>query len=125
MALKMAARQNTLKDLLTTGKNVEYVLQDTPPASEESLSPARSLPSSPEYSTQIKDESDEESMGMTKGLLDHTRLTICMFMLAVISFNPFGIVLNQFSSSSDLDDTRATRNILSSALFRQIVIDCI
>jgi sterol regulatory element-binding transcription factor 1 len=118
MALKMAARQNTLKDLLTTGKNVEYVLQDTPPASEESLSPARSLPSSPEYSTQIKDESDEESMGMTKGLLDHTRLTICMFMLAVISFNPFGIVLNQFSSSSNLDDTRATRNILSTNLYQ-------
>lgn len=114
MALKMAARQNTLKDLLTTGKNLGYAPQDTPPHSDiSSLSPDHSLPSSPEYSTCIKDESDEETVGITKGLLDQTRITMFMFMLAVISFNPFGIVLKQFAGS-DREVSGVGRNILSS-----------
>ena len=113
----MAARQNTLKDLLTTGKNIEYAPQDTPPHSDVSLSPEHSLPSSPEYSTQIKDDSDEESMGITKGLLDHTRITLCMFMFAVIAFNPFGIVLNQIAPPSD-GDVGYRRNILSRMLYK-------
>ncbi|EFA01599.1 sterol regulatory element-binding protein 1 [Tribolium castaneum] len=114
MALKMAARQNTLKDLLTTGKNMEYPPQDTPPHSDiSSSSPDHSLPSSPECSTFIKDESDEETVGISKGLLDQTRITMFMFMLAVISFNPFGIVLKQFASS-DQEVSSVGRNILSS-----------
>lgn len=100
MALKMAQRKNTLKDLLATGyTNVEEVprMDDTPPRSDMSTSsPEYSLPSSPEYQMPMKDDSDEESLGITKGMLDHSRLALCMFMLAVISFNPFGMALNKF-----------------------------
>lgn len=113
MALKMSAHQNTLKDLLTTGQNLEFISQETPPSSEiSSLSPAHSLPSSPEYSSQIKEESDEESMGISKGLMDTSRLTLCMFMFAVISFNPFQYVLSQFKWGSDDDKTVYGRTTL-------------
>lgn len=33
------------------------------------------------------------------GLTDHTRLTLCMFMFAILSFNPFGIIFKKFSNS--------------------------
>lgn len=103
MALKMAARKHTLKDLLVTGtadieeiRNSEYMMDDTPPNSDvSSSSPEHSLPSSPEYQGQIKDDSDEESMGVSKGMLDHSRMALCMFMIAVISFNPFGLVFSK------------------------------
>ncbi|KAJ8979872.1 hypothetical protein NQ317_008522 [Molorchus minor] len=97
MALKMAARQNTLKDLLTTGSNLNYGPEDTPPHSDHSLSPVHSLPSSPEYSTDIKDESDDE-ITVSRGMLDSSRLTLCMVMLVVISFNPFGLALKKYTS---------------------------
>lgn len=100
MALKMAARKNTLKDLLSTEyATVEEMpsMDDTPPHSDVSTSsPEYSLPSSPEYQMQTKEESDEETMGISKGMLDHSRLALCMFMLAVLSFNPFGMALNKF-----------------------------
>ncbi|GLV35496.1 Sterol regulatory element binding protein [Carabus blaptoides fortunei] len=111
MALKMAARKQTLKDLLNAGNtNVDELAQEcvgdiTPPHSEiSSLSPPHSdnsLPPSPEdYATQIKDESDDEMIGITRGMLDHSRMALCMFMLAIVAFNPFGIALNNFASSS-------------------------
>lgn len=31
------------------------------------------------------------------GLTDHTRLTLCMFMFVILSFNPFGILFNKLS----------------------------
>lgn len=103
MALKMAARQNTLKDLLQTGGTVvdeinitEYANEDTPPPSDvSSLSPTHSLPSSPEYQNSIKEEMDEEPMNITRGMLDHSRIALCMFMLMVVSINPFGFLLNK------------------------------
>lgn len=106
MALKMAARKNTLKDLLQTGGVVredthvaDFNIDDTPPPSDvSSLSPTHSLPSSPEYQTHIKDESDDEPMNITRGMLDHSRIALCMFMLMVVSLNPFGFVLNKFGS---------------------------
>lgn len=103
MALKMAARKNTLKDLLVTGSMKmdetpinEFNPADTPPPSDvSSFSPEYSLPSSPEYQTEIKNDSDDEPMGITRGMLDHSKMGLCMFMLAVISFNPFGFALNK------------------------------
>lgn len=104
MALKMAARKNTLKDLLSVGTTgydesqmMDYRLDDTPPVSDVSVSsPEHSLPSSPDF----KDaESDDESLGITKGMLDHTRMALCMFMLAVITFNPFGLALNKLDGT--------------------------
>lgn len=110
MALKMAARKNTLKDLLSVGTTnfdesrndfQQHNLDDTPPVSDVSMSsPEHSLPSSPEFQSQFKDESDEETLGITTGMLDTTRMALCMFMLAVVTLNPFGFALNKISGTS-------------------------
>ncbi|CAG9819718.1 unnamed protein product [Phaedon cochleariae] len=101
MALKMSARQNTLKDLLTTGDKYRPV--DTPPHSDPSLSPPHSdislspphsLPPSPEYSTDIKDETDDESGGVS-------RLTLCVVMMVLVVANPFGVALERFGGGGD------------------------
>lgn len=121
MALKMAARKNTLKDLLVTGSmkidenNMqmhEYDPADTPPHSDVSFSPEHSLPSSPEYQTEIKNDSDDEPMGITRGMLDHSKMALCMFMLAVISFNPFGFALNKITGVAQ-DYSGNRRSLLS------------
>ncbi|KAJ8944996.1 hypothetical protein NQ318_010198 [Aromia moschata] len=105
MALKMAARQNTLKDLLTTGTNLNYGPEDTPPHSDHSMSPDHSLPSSPEYSTLVKDESDDEAITISRGMLDSSRLTLCLVMLVIVSFNPFGLALNKYTSGETNDNS--------------------
>lgn len=120
MALKMAARKNTLKDLLSVG-NVnfdesrnDYHLDDTPPVSDVSLSsPEHSLPSSPEFHSQFKDESDEETTGISKGMLDTSRMALCMFMLAVVTLNPFGLALSKISGTQrDFTDKHERRFLL-------------
>lgn len=122
MALKMAARKNTLKDLLSTGNITmddshvpDFHTDDTPPPSDvSSMSPVHSLPSSPEYTTQIKEESDDEHMGMSRGMLDHSRIALCMFMFAFISINPFGIILNKFGGTGgEFSTNYEGRNILN------------
>jgi sterol regulatory element-binding transcription factor 1 len=49
----------------------------------------------------IKDE-DDDMMGVniSRGMLDHSRMALCIFMLAVVTFNPFGVVLNRYSGAS-------------------------
>nr|CAI5856348.1 unnamed protein product [Callosobruchus analis] len=78
MALKMAARQNTLKDLLTTG-DAKYRPEDTPPPSDISLSPDHSLPSSPEFSN-VKDENSAPSMSLTSSVM------LWLFNLLILGF---------------------------------------
>ncbi|GJQ64843.1 putative protein dimerization protein [Trypoxylus dichotomus] len=119
MALKMAARKNTLKDLLSPTtiddmQTSEFRGDNTPPPSDISnSSPPHSLPSSPEYQTQIKEESDEDISSSRGGMLDQSKFVMCMFMLAVISFNPFGLALNKFSGSGGYStDTIPGRSIL-------------
>ncbi|KAK4887264.1 hypothetical protein RN001_003535 [Aquatica leii] len=120
MALKMAARKNTLKDLLVpcTSKLEDVQMSDydpayTPPHSDiSSFSPEHSLPSSPEYPMEIKTDSDDESKGITRGMLDHSKMALCMFMFLIISFNPFGVAFNKFSGGS-YDYSGKNRNLLS------------
>ncbi|XP_019761748.2 sterol regulatory element-binding protein 1 isoform X2 [Dendroctonus ponderosae] len=98
MALKMSTTQNTLKGLLTN--NVNYDPEDTPPHSD--VSSEHSSPSSPEFSTMVKDDSDDEVLPNSKGMLDHSRLTLCIFMLAMVAFNPFGFALKKISSAESI-----------------------
>ncbi|EEB11877.1 sterol regulatory element-binding protein, putative [Pediculus humanus corporis] len=102
LALKMAARKQSLKELLVP--NEEMILNDlngdiTPPHSNVgSLSPSseRSTPSSP-YDFQFAMNRDGDEIMNGGGLTDHTRLTLCMFMFVILSFNPFGILFNKLS----------------------------
>uniref|UniRef100_A0A1Y1MFB5 BHLH domain-containing protein n=1 Tax=Photinus pyralis TaxID=7054 RepID=A0A1Y1MFB5_PHOPY len=120
MALKMAAHKNTLKDLLVTGTTNlsdtsmgEYDPAYTPPHSDiSSFSPEHSLPSSPEYPMEIKTDSEDETKGITRGMLDHSKMALCMFMLAIVSFNPFGAAFNKFSGKAQ-DYSGLNRNLLS------------
>ncbi|CAG9766585.1 unnamed protein product [Ceutorhynchus assimilis] len=107
MALKMSATQNTLKNLLTN--SIKYGPEDTPPHSD--VSSEHSLPSSPEYAAITKDESDDESVPLSRGMLDHSRLTLCMFMLAMVAFNPFGFALSKISTG-DSNSVSGGRTIL-------------
>lgn len=95
LSLKMATQQQNLRDLLTCGEL-------TPPrsdSSESSLSPA-SPPLSPPSPSSVKDDSDalQNLRPMTAssngGMRDHTRLTLCGFMLLFLAFNPLGILVN-------------------------------
>ncbi|KAG5316775.1 SRBP2 protein, partial [Acromyrmex insinuator] len=98
MALKMSAQRHNLRDLYQQIQCGEL----TPPrsdSSEPSLSPAPAPPSPPSPSS-VKDDSDAlhnlhsvptSSIG---GMKDHTRLTLCGFMLLFLAFNPLGILMN-------------------------------
>lgn len=44
----------------------------------------------------------------------HERLSLCIFMFAIITLNPFGSVLSKFSGySNSFDDAVSQRTILS------------
>lgn len=95
MSLKMAAQRQNLRDLLLCGEL-------TPPrsdSSEPSLSPAPA-PLSPPSPSSIKDETDvlqnihTSSVLPNPGIRDHTRLTLCGFMLMFFAFNPLGLIIN-------------------------------
>lgn len=119
---KMTESKHGLKDLLTSQQNASVM---TPPRSDESnpsLSPSHSdssMPSSPFGDSGLKDDSDDSSdVTSVRGMSPHSRLTMCVFMLAVFVINPFRSMLNEFVVSSsdagnDGGDT-ARRTILGS-----------
>lgn len=106
MSLKMAAQRQNLRDLLVCGEL-------TPPrsdSSEPSLSPAPA-PMSPPSPSSVKDDSDVlqnlHSVSNSGGMRDHTRLTLCGFMLLFLAFNPLGILMNNVGKfNSDYLNTR-------------------
>lgn len=105
----MTESKHGLKGLLTTQQNASVM---TPPRSDESnpsLSPTHSdssMPSSPFCDSGIKDDSDDNSSDGTsvRGMTSHSRLTLCMFMLAVFIVNPFSRMLNGYSGGSNTMD---------------------
>uniref|UniRef100_A0A1B6EGK4 BHLH domain-containing protein n=1 Tax=Clastoptera arizonana TaxID=38151 RepID=A0A1B6EGK4_9HEMI len=116
MALKMNAKQQTLRDLLVPempsckDDDVEMALVGgiTPPRSDvSSLSPSRSdsssLPGSPQQSDNIyfTDMKDEKMEGTLRGMLDQSRMALCMFMLSIVVFNPFSFMFNKLNSVRD------------------------
>lgn len=54
----------------------------------------------------------EDTEGTLKGMLDHTRMALCMFMLSVLVFNPFGLVVDRLSNHNfDYDPSFPTTPI--------------
>jgi len=46
----------------------------------------------------MKEEDDDAiGVGIARGMLDHSRMALCLFMLAVVTFNPFGVVLKRYA----------------------------
>lgn len=117
----MTESKHGLKDLLISPQAVSAM---TPPRSDESdpsFSPAHSdssMPSSP-FEDNIKDESDESSdagnytSSSIRGMSAHSRLTLCMFMLAVFITNPFSKMLKVSHNEDTYDNSGSSqRNIL-------------
>lgn len=48
------------------------------------------------FNSQLK----EDSEGTLKGMLDHSRMALCMFMVSVLVFNPFGFVMDRMSNNN-------------------------
>lgn len=95
----------------------------TPPRSDESnsgSSPAHSdscsssLPPSP---FSAKDDQQDIVMSSVHGMTPHSRLGLCVFMFAVVAFNPFGHFLEKIggggTDNGDYDSGTSRRTILS------------
>lgn len=113
---KLKQENMYLKNVMTESKHgLKELLvsqQMTPPRSDESnpsLSPTHSdssMPSSPFCDSGIKDDSDDSSdVTSVRGMTSHSRLTLCMFMLAVFIVNPFSKMLNGYSGGSGYSNT--------------------
>ncbi|XP_055909282.1 sterol regulatory element-binding protein 1 [Eupeodes corollae] len=92
----------------------------TPPRSDESnpsLSPSHSDISSPSSPCDSSNGSvrDEEVIPSVRGMGSHSRLTLCMFMFAVLAVNPFRAFLGNgsFDGAEEDDLSGVRRNILS------------
>ncbi|KAF4529717.1 hypothetical protein B566_EDAN015346, partial [Ephemera danica] len=113
MALRLAAQASGnatapgIKELLSAPPPSDL----TPPQSSPSLSPPHSddssLPPSPldTFSTQIKDEEMHTTSLGRRGMLDHSRLALCLFMLSVVAFNPMGALLSTVDQASSAYST--------------------
>lgn len=113
MALKMhltSGKTGNLKELLThTGNNMDTGDLTPPRSSDESnpsLSPLHSdnsLPASP-YSS--------DDNGSYSGMAAHSKLTLCMFMFAMLVINPFASLLQNGNNGYTEDYTPGRRSIL-------------
>jgi hypothetical protein len=71
----------------------------------------------------MKEEDDDGiGVGITRGMLDHSRMALCLFMLAVVTFNPFGVVLKRYTGpisdySTTVLDGRTLQHVESSAKY--------
>uniref|UniRef100_A0A182N032 BHLH domain-containing protein n=1 Tax=Anopheles dirus TaxID=7168 RepID=A0A182N032_9DIPT len=117
--MRLTDQKHTLKDLLVGQQQVDEMLAGpiTPPRSDESnpsSSPAHSDSSMP-GSPSADDLLDDELMGGLGGMSSNARLTICMFMLAVLVVNPFGSLLRLAApdGSDGGDALGTTRRILA------------
>ncbi|XP_052278995.1 sterol regulatory element-binding protein 1-like isoform X2 [Dreissena polymorpha] len=95
LQLKMAARKQNLQELLqlsqdTSMDDLGYM---TPPTSDVNSDTDISSPGSPAYDEMDSSQSPITSFG-TGGMADKTRFTLCVFMLGVLAFNPFGAILS-------------------------------
>ena len=106
------------KDILDTDDVLIKSEPLTPPPSDTS-SPHRSPLSSTDVSSPEMCEEElmdtfsndsytkikEEPISPTVGLLDRTRLALCVFMFAVLAFNPFGILFDKGFAGMQVEDS--------------------
>ncbi|KAI9555116.1 hypothetical protein GHT06_017631 [Daphnia sinensis] len=110
MALKMASQKQTVNGLLTA--SMDSPSSDiTPPGSLENSTLAESPPSSfgsgspLTYAASSDDEFTIDGSMVSPGnviarsMLDRSRIALCMMMLAVFAFNPFGNLLSHADSA--------------------------
>ncbi|XP_053682828.1 sterol regulatory element-binding protein 1 [Sabethes cyaneus] len=130
LKMKMTNRKQSLKDLLVANVSDDLVPTQcpvTPPRSDDSnpsSSPSHqsdnsSMPPSPfgtgsstgsgAAGTMEESLNDEELMSSVRGMSAHSRLTLCMFMLAVLVVNPFGSFLSQRGNGLELEPGTSRR----------------
>ncbi len=126
---QMSQNKGSLKDLLMTSGSGDIIMNSvtqTPPRSDESnpsLSPSHSdgssMPSSPisfgDSNSIVKEEYDDNSNDIltpVRGMTAHSRLTLCMFMLAVFVVNPFGKFLKMDPNGQDFSDPENHRRTI-------------
>ncbi|XP_058445375.1 sterol regulatory element-binding protein 1 [Malaya genurostris] len=123
LKMKMTNRKQSLKELLVSNASDEMVPVQgpiTPPRSDESnpsSSPSHnsdnSMPPSPfgtNSSTGMEESlAEEDLMSSVRGMSAHSRLTLCMFMLAVLVINPFGSFLSRHTADEEIDPGTSRR----------------
>ncbi|CAB3377525.1 Hypothetical predicted protein [Cloeon dipterum] len=122
MALRLNAGQpiNTtgIKDLLSVSPEMSPP-QSAPSLSPPSLSPPRSddsgsPPGSPDsFTTHLQDGDDSNSsLGLRHGMLDQSKLALCMFMMSVMAFNPMGALFSAIEDAGDYSTSQKGRTML-------------
>jgi hypothetical protein len=61
---------------------------------------------------QIKEEVETPGI-RRRGMLDHSRLALCLFMLSVVAFNPMGALLSSLDQSSSYSTSFSGRTMLN------------
>uniref|UniRef100_A0A336LMT3 CSON007413 protein n=1 Tax=Culicoides sonorensis TaxID=179676 RepID=A0A336LMT3_CULSO len=117
MALKMhltSENKDNLKDLLTNTSKITNTMGDlTPPRSSDESNPSFSPPHS-ENSLPASPYSSDDG-GSFRGMTPHTKLTLCMFMFAMLVINPFaGLLRNDYYVENDREYIPGRRTILKS-----------
>uniref|UniRef100_A0A182T7F5 BHLH domain-containing protein n=1 Tax=Anopheles maculatus TaxID=74869 RepID=A0A182T7F5_9DIPT len=125
--MRLADQKHSLKDLLVGQQHLADEMMAgpiTPPRSDESnpsSSPAHSdssMPGSPFTGSGSlssgggDDLLDDDMLSGLGGMSSNARLTICMFMLAVLVVNPFGSLLS-LAANEQPEELGTTRRILA------------
>ncbi|XP_058063536.1 sterol regulatory element-binding protein 1, partial [Anopheles bellator] len=117
--MKLTDPKQSLKDLLVSPRSSSAVDEMmtgpiTPPVSDESSdpssSPAHSVTSMPPSPYELM---DDEMVSSISGMSSNSRLTLCMFMLAVCIVNPFASLLAPADMNEPLEEIGTTRRILA------------